>query len=72
MNSILGGMASLGWAAAYALPWAGAFIIGRWCWFRVRPLSALLAWAVATVVALGSLLLFAMILVAVIEAMTLG
>ena len=76
LAGILGGVldvaAFLGWAVVYALPWAGALVLGRWCWRRVRPLSALLAWATATVVALASLLVLSIVLVAAIEAVTLG
>ncbi|MDA0302187.1 MAG: hypothetical protein O2822_06635 [Chloroflexi bacterium] len=58
------------WAAVYASPWAGALLVGWWSWARIRPRSAFLAWAGATAIALGSLLVLSMALVSVIEAVT--
>jgi hypothetical protein len=56
------------WAGAYASPWAGALLLGWWSWARIRPRSAFLAWAAATPIALGSLLVLSMALVSLIEA----
>ncbi len=71
MAEILDGMAPVvsaaAWLLVYALPWGGAFLVGRWAWWRVSPRSAFAAWAVATCVALGALLVLSMLLVAVIE-----
>lgn len=67
IDGILGGATTLGWALAYAVPWAGAFLVGRWAWSRVSPRSAFLAWTAATCVALGVLLVLSVLLVSVIE-----
>ena len=58
----------VGWAVLYALPWLGAYVLGWWAWRRIRPHSLLLAWAGATPIALGTLLVLAIILVSVIDA----
>ena len=60
---------AVGWGVVYALPWLGAFVVGWWCWDRVRPRSAFLAWAAATPIALGSLLVLSMALVSVLDAL---
>ncbi len=56
-----------GWGVVYALPWLGAFLVGRWAWGRLRPYSAFLAWAAATPIALASLLVLAMALTSVLD-----
>jgi len=57
----------VGWALLYALPWLGALALGGWAWRRIRPHSLLLAWAGATPIALGTLLVLAVVLVSVID-----
>lgn len=70
-KGLLPGAIEVGWALLYATPWLGACLVGWWAWGRVRPRSAFLAWATATPIALGSLLVLSMALVSAIEAATL-
>ena len=70
-TSLVAAAIEVGWALLYATPWLGACLAGWWAWARVRPRSAFLAWATATPIALGSLLVLSMALVSAIEAATL-